>query len=184
MREVNRLMELYKGKAEEISFTIAGHSLGGALALLNAYEAATSIPGLPISVISFGAPRVGNMAFKEKLSEIGVKTLCIVVKQDIVPKLPGILVNKILHKLGLVTRKLNWVYMHVGIELKLDMFMSPYPKHQSDLSGNHNLEICLHLLDGFHGKQSKLRWNARRDVALVNKTTVMLIEDLRIPEFW
>jgi hypothetical protein len=76
MQEVNKLMELYKGKGEEISFTKAGRSLGGALALLNAYEAATSIPGLPISVISFGAPRVGNMAFKEKLSEIGLKTYC------------------------------------------------------------------------------------------------------------
>jgi hypothetical protein len=184
MQEVNRLMELYKGKGEEISFTIAGHSLGGALALLNAYEAATSIPGLPISVISFGAPRVGNMAFNEKLSEIGVKTLRIVVKQDIVPKLPGILVNKILQGLGVVSRKLNWVYRHVGTELKLDMFMSPYLKHESDLIGSHNLEICLHLVDGFLGKQSKFRWNARRDVALVNKTTDMLIEELRIPEFW
>ncbi|KAM3700899.1 hypothetical protein ACB094_05G132100 [Castanea mollissima] len=184
MEEVNRLIKFYKAKGEEISFTIIGHSLGGALALLNAYEAATSIPGLPISVISFGAPRVGNLAFKEKLDEIGVKTLRIVVKQDIVPKFPGFICNNILHKLNFVTKKFNWVYRHVGSELKLDMFMSPYLKRESYLIGSHNLEIYLHLLDGFLGKQRKFRWNARRDVALVNKSTDMLIEELRIPKFW
>ncbi|KAM3700897.1 hypothetical protein ACB094_05G131900 [Castanea mollissima] len=184
MEEVNRLIKFYKEKGEEISFTITGHSLGGALALLNAYEASTSIPGLPISVISFGAPRVGNLAFKEKLDEIGVKTLRIVVKQDIVPKFPGFICNNILHKLNFVTKKFNWVYRHVGSQLKLDMFMSPYLKRESDLIGSHNLEIYLHLLDGFLGKQRKFRWNAQRDVALVNKTTDMLIEELRIPKFW
>ncbi|GMY38009.1 phospholipase A1-Igamma1, chloroplastic-like [Fagus crenata] len=182
MQEVNRLIEFYKG--EEISFTITGHSLGGALALLNAYEAATLIPGLPISVISFGAPRVGNMAFKDKLTEMKVKTLRIVVKQDIVPKVPGIIFNNILHKLNFVTQKFNWVYRHVGTQLELDVFTSPYLKHESDLLGCHNLELYLHLLDGFLSKQSKFRWNARRDVALVNKTSDMLIEELRIPEFW
>ena len=50
--------------------------------------------------------------------------------------------------------------------------------------GSHILEIYLHLLDGFLSKQHKLRWNDRRDVALVNKTTDMLIEELRIRKFW
>ena len=184
MEEVNRLIKFYKAKGEEISFTITRHSLGGALALLNAYEAETSIPGLPISVISFGAPRVGNLAFKEKLDEMGVKTLCIVVKQDIVPKFPRFIFNNILHKLNFVTKKFNWVYRHVGSQLKLDMFMSPCLKRESYLIGSHNLEIYLHLLDGFLSKQHKLRWNDRRDVALVNKTTDMLIEELRIRKFW
>lgn len=184
MQEVKRLVNFYKERGEDVSLTLTGHSLGGALALLNAYEAATSIPGLFVSVISFGAPRVGNIAFKEKLNALGVKTLRVVIKQDIVPKLPGILVNKILNKLNAVTRKLNWVYRHVGIQLKLDVFMSPYLKHESDVSGCHNLETYLHLLDGFLSKKSKFRWNARRDLALVNKSTDMLIEKLKIPEFW
>ncbi|KAE7996136.1 hypothetical protein FH972_000884 [Carpinus fangiana] len=182
--EVKRLVKLYKEKGDqEISFTIAGHSLGGALALLNAYEAATSIPGLPICVISFGAPRVGNMAFQNKLAEIGVKILRIVVKQDIVPKLPGIIMSKILHKLHVDTR-VNCVYSHVGTQLELDMFMSPYLKHENDFVGSHNLEIYLHLLDGFLCKQCKFRPNARRDIALVNKNTGMLVKELRIPQFW
>lgn len=183
MQEVVKLVNFYRGKGEEVSLTVTGHSLGGALALLNAYEAATVIPDLFVSVISFGAPRVGNIAFKEKLGELGVKTLRVVVKQDIVPKLPG-LMNKMLNKFHGFTGKLNWVYRHVGTQLKLDAFMSPYLKHESDLSGSHNLELYLHLIDGFLSKKSKHRWNARRDLALVNKGSDMLIEDLKIPEFW
>ncbi|KAL9367785.1 hypothetical protein Peur_038984 [Populus x canadensis] len=183
MQEVVRLVNFYRGKGEEVSLTVTGHSLGGALALLNAYEAKTVIPDLFVSVISFGAPRVGNIAFKEKLNELGVKTLRVVVKQDIVPKLPGLL-NRMLNKFHGLTGKLNWVYRHVGTQLKLDAFTSPYLKHESDLSGCHNLELYLHLIDGFLSSTSKHRWNARRDLALVNKGSDMLIEDLKIPEFW
>ncbi|KAK9268172.1 hypothetical protein L1049_010614 [Liquidambar formosana] len=184
MKEVNRLVKFYREKGEEVSLTITGHSLGGALALLNAHEAATSLPDLFISVISFGAPRVGNIAFRDKLNEMGVKTLRVVVKQDIVPKVPGIVFNKFLHKLNAITRRLNWVYRHVGVELKLDVSMSPYLKQGFDLLGFHNLEMYLHLVDGFLGKKLNFRRNARRDVALVNKASDMLIEELRIPENW
>ncbi|KAJ0082739.1 hypothetical protein Patl1_11183 [Pistacia atlantica] len=168
MEELNRLVIFFQERGEEVSLTITGHSLGGALSLLNAYEAATTFPNLFISVISFGAPRVGNIFFKEKLRVLEVKTLRVVVKQDIVPKLP----------------RLNWVYRHVGVQLKIDKVVSPYLKQDSDLSGSHNLELYLHLLDGYLSKKSKFRWNARRDIALVNKSSDMLIEELRIPEFW
>ncbi|RVW23685.1 Phospholipase A1-Igamma2, chloroplastic [Vitis vinifera] len=105
--------------------TITGHSQGGALALLNAYEAASSLPDLDhISVISFGAPRVGNITFRDKMNEMGVKILRVVVKQDIVPKLPGIICNKILRQIHALTRRLKWVYRHIGSELKLDVIVS------------------------------------------------------------
>lgn len=118
------------------------------------------------------------------MSEMGVKVLRVVVKQDIVPKLPGIIFNKILNQLHALTRGLKWLYRHVGTELKLDMSLSPYLKREFDLLGFHNLEVYLHLTDGFHDTQSKFRWNARRDVALANKFSDMLIEELRIPENW
>ncbi|KAG5590612.1 hypothetical protein H5410_041126 [Solanum commersonii] len=54
MKELKTLVDFYKTK-------------GGALALLNAYESATNFPKLPISVISFAAPRVGNIAFRNEL---------------------------------------------------------------------------------------------------------------------
>ena len=186
MQELKRLLDFFKGiRGEEVSLTVTGHSLGGALALLTAYDAASSLPGFDhISVISFGAPRVGNIAFRDKMNEMGVKILRVVIQQDIVPKLPGIIINKILRQIHSITSRLKWVYRHVGTELKLDMSLSPYLKQEFDLAGFHNLEIYLHLTDGYAGKKSKFRWNARRDLALVNKCSDMLIEELRIPEFW
>lgn len=186
MEELHRLIDFFKEKGDrEISLTITGHSLGGALSLLTAYEAGVTFPAdVHVSVVSFGAPRVGNLAFREKLNEMGVKTLRVVIRQDIVPKLPGLFVNSIVNKLGAVTGKLNWVYRHVGKELRMNMYMSPYLKKDSDMSGSHNLEIYLHLVDGFVAKKGKFRWNSRRDVALVNKGSDMLVEELRIPEFW
>lgn len=184
MEEMDRLINFFTQRGEEVSITITGHSLGGALALLNAYEAKRKYSDLFINVISFGAPRVGNLAFKEKLNELGVKTMRVVVKQDLVPKLPGLFFNKILNKLNVINQRLNWVYRHVGTQLKLDVHMSPYVKTGSDFCGSHNLELYLHLLDGYVNKSSKFRWNARRDIALVNKSSDMLKEELRIPEFW
>lgn len=184
MQELERLVKFFKGRGEEVSLTISGHSLGGALALLNAYEAAKMFPDVFISVISFGSPRVGNVAFKEKLNALGVKTLRVVVKQDIVPKLPGLLLNSILNKLNAVTSKLSWVYRHVGTQLKLDALVSPYLKRDSDFCGSHNLETYLHLIDGLFSHKTRFRRDARRDITLVNKTSDMLIDELKIPEFW
>ncbi|XP_043687791.1 phospholipase A1-Igamma3, chloroplastic-like [Telopea speciosissima] len=170
MKQVTRLVSLYKTRGDqEVSLTITGHSLGGALALLNAYEAAKAIPDLPICVISFGGPKVGNNAFKEKLREMGVKTLRVVVKQDKVPLMPGIP---------------GWQYTHVGTELKLDVQVSPYLKKGFDLIGFHSLETYLHLVDGFRSSTSEFRSDSRRDLALVNKYCGMLVDELKIPKCW
>ncbi|GFZ21499.1 alpha/beta-Hydrolases superfamily protein [Actinidia rufa] len=184
MEEVKRLVEIYKGRGEEVSLTITGHSLGGALALLNAYEAANTIPNLPISVISFGAPRVGNIAFRDELHQIGVKTLRVVLKQDVVPRMPGIVFNESLQKFDDFIGTLEWVYTHVGAELRLDAGSSPYLKRGLNLLGFHMLETYLHVVDGFLSTSSTYRSNARRDVALVNKYCDMLVDELRIPPCW
>ena len=183
MKEVTRLVELYREKGEEVSLTITGHSLGGALALLNAYEAASTIPNLPVSVISFGAPRVGNIAFRDELHQLGVKTLRVVIKQDVVPWMPGLVFNESLQKLE-ITGTLGWVYTHVGAELKLDVRSSPYLKRGLNWPGFHSLETYLHLVDGFVSTSSTFREEARRDVALVNKACDMLVDELRIPHCW
>ena len=184
MEEIKKLVKFYKEKGEKVSLTVTGHSLGGALALLNAYEAASAIPELPVTVISFGAPRVGNVAFGDRLNELKVKTLRVVVKQDMVPKMPGILFNEGLKKFEVVTGTLEWVYTHVGLELGLDVRSSPYLKHGIDLGGFHSLETYLHLVDGHLSSDSGFRASAKRDVALVNKASGMLREELRIPACW
>lgn len=184
MTEVKKLVNFYRERGEEVSLTLTGHSLGGALSLLNAYEAASTIPNLPISVISFGAPRVGNNAFRDELYHKGVKTLRVVVKQDLVPRMPGIVFNEGLQKFDDITGSLEWVYTHVGAELKLDVKSSPYLKHGFNLLGFHSLETYLHLVDGLLGTGLHFRLEARRDVALVNKCCDMLVDNLRVPQCW
>lgn len=184
MKELARLIHFYKKRGEEVSLTITGHSLGGALALLNAYEAAATFVDLPVSVISFAAPRVGNSDFKDELHELGVKTLRVVVKQDVVPWTPGMVFNESLQNLDEITGGLEWVYTHAGVELKLDARSSPYLKRGLQLQGHHMLETYLHLLDGFESCKLPFRQDARRDIALVNKECDMLINELRIPPRW
>ncbi|KAH0458340.1 hypothetical protein IEQ34_013655 [Dendrobium chrysotoxum] len=181
MRELLRLVEFYKNKGEEVSVTITGHSLGGALALLNASEAASLLPAdVRITVISFGAPRVGNQVFGDMLKRRGVKVLRVVTKQDVVPKVPGVVFNE-----GRKGKGWEWVYTHVGDELTLDAGASPYLKRGVvDIAGFHALETYLHLVDGYEQVEGRFRAGARRDVALVNKATGLLREELRIPACW
>jgi hypothetical protein len=185
MKEITKLVNFYKQRGEEVSITITGHSLGGALALLNAYEAAKNLPtDVSISVISFGAPRVGNNDFRDELHQLGVKILRVVVKQDVVPKMPGLVFNE---QFDLTIKSMDWVYTHVGTELKLDVRSSPYLKRGFNLVGIHSLETYLHLMDGYVGSEQtgvEFRSEACRDVSLVNKACDMLVDELRIPHCW
>uniref|UniRef100_A0A803KPZ5 Fungal lipase-type domain-containing protein n=1 Tax=Chenopodium quinoa TaxID=63459 RepID=A0A803KPZ5_CHEQI len=162
-----------------------GHSLGGALALLNAYEAAAIFVNLPVSVISFAAPRIGNSVFRDELHELGVKILRVVVKQDIVPWTAGMVFNnESLQNFDEITGGLQWIHPHAGVELKLDARASPYLKRGLQLLGHHMLETYLHLLDGYESSKVPFRPDATRDIALVNKECDLLINELRIPPRW
>ncbi|KAK6932134.1 Fungal lipase-like domain [Dillenia turbinata] len=188
MKELKKLVSSYKGKGEQVSLTITGHSLGGALALLNAHEAATTFSNdVPVSAITFAGPRVGNIAFRDKLHKIGVKVLRVVNKLDMVPKIPGFGLMEAMtqNKLGRsIAQKLHWTYVHVGVELEVNMSKSPFVKHEFDLVGFHSLEVYLHLVDGHYSSKSEFRKDAKRDPALINKSTDMLIDELKIPENW
>ncbi|XP_009614944.4 phospholipase A1-Igamma2, chloroplastic-like [Nicotiana tomentosiformis] len=155
LAEVKRLIDRYSN--EEISITITGHSLGSALATINAYDIAEI--GLdvredgrviPICVFSFSGPRVGNIRFKQRLEGLGVKVLRVVNKHDKVPAVPGIFLNEnvptFVQKVGELF--LPWCYLHVGEELVLDHKTSPFLKDIDNLTYFHNLEVHLHLLDG------------------------------------
>ncbi|XP_074352157.1 phospholipase A1-Igamma1, chloroplastic-like [Apium graveolens] len=143
LAELSRLIQKYEN--EEMSITITGHSLGGALAILNAYDIAeTGVDftkdgrGIPVSVcvFSFSGPRVGNGRFKERLEGLGVKLLRVVNIHDKVPYIPG------------VGEMSPWCYSHVGEELALDHENSTFLKKTNDLGCCHNLEALLHLIDG------------------------------------
>lgn len=67
---------------------VTGHSLGGALALLCAYE--LDRQGFNVAqVYTFGQPRVGNAAWVRMYeSRLGLKTWRFVYQEDIVPRVP------------------------------------------------------------------------------------------------
>lgn len=106
--EIRRLVEKYP--RENLSITITGHSLGGALATLSAYDLArnecnlqptTEKSKIPITAFTFAAPRVGNFVFRDRLKEFHVNVLRVVNAPDVVPQAPGLLVNE--HAFSLVS---------------------------------------------------------------------------------
>lgn len=184
MLVLHKLVDFYRTKGEHLSLTITGHSLGGALAVLNAYESAVHFPAIPVTVISFAAPRVGNIAFRDEVYQKGVKTLRVTVKQDLVTRWPGVVFNEGLQKYDDFTGPLEWVYTHIGAEMKLDVRSSPYLKGGMNFFGCHMLETYLHLVDCYSSSSVAFREDAKRDVALVNKDCDMLVDELRIPPNW
>lgn len=140
-----------------MSITITGHSLGSALAILSAYDIAESgldkpekTERIPISVMSFSGPRVGNTRFKKRVQELGIKVLRVFNIHDKVPNIPGVLFNE--RTSALVQWISDWTsffYSHIGEELSLDHTRSSFVKEKLDLVSIHNLELLLHLLDGY-----------------------------------
>ncbi|KAK8601890.1 hypothetical protein V6N13_058439 [Hibiscus sabdariffa] len=194
LAEIKRLVEYYNG--EEISITVTGHSLGAALAIITAYDLAELELNLvhdgeitdkiPITVYSFAGPRVGNLKFKERCDELGVKVLRVINVHDKVPTVPGILANEKLHfqKYLEETVSFPWSYAHVGVELALDHSHSPFLKRTNELGCAHNLEAHLHLLDGYHGKGRRFCLANKRDIALVNKDCNFLKKEYGVPPHW
>ncbi|KAI9202944.1 Alpha/Beta hydrolase protein [Polychytrium aggregatum] len=79
--------------APEHTVLFAGHSLGGALALLAAADALTSgtagLDSKRMRIFTVGQPRVGNSQFADFVYGLGVRTIQRVVNQnDLTPHLP------------------------------------------------------------------------------------------------
>ncbi|KXN88006.1 Lipase [Leucoagaricus sp. SymC.cos] len=67
---------------------VVGHSLGGAIGLLNAVFLPLHIPGIDLEMIGYGMPRVGNQEFADYV-DANVKLTRITNKKDVVPIIPG-----------------------------------------------------------------------------------------------
>ncbi|XP_057958572.1 galactolipase DONGLE, chloroplastic [Malania oleifera] len=149
LSEVSQLINKFKG--EELSITVAGHSMGSSLGLLFAYDVAelglnrnTLDREIPITVFSFAGPRVGNSGFKRRCEELGVKVLRIVNVNDPITKMPGVVFNENFRVLG-GRYEFPWscsCYAHVGVELALDFFMMQNPSCVHDLETYINLLKC------------------------------------------
>ncbi|XP_073146272.1 phospholipase A1-Igamma2, chloroplastic [Henckelia pumila] len=178
---------------EELSITIAGHSLGSALAVLTAYDVAETVVSrrkdrrnIPVTAFTFAGPRVGNNRFKKRVEELGVKVLRVVNVHDVVPNSPGFVFNEKTHPTIMnIVEHFPWgAYTHVGVELELDHKISPYLRPDGDLVCAHNMEAYLHVLNGYHGKGKKFEAAMDRDPALVNKASDFLKDELEIMTYW
>ncbi|CAO1942670.1 unnamed protein product [Urochloa humidicola] len=141
LREVSRLVTSFSKAhpGEDMSVTLAGHSMGSALAMLLGYDLAelglnrdASGRRVPVTVFSYGGPRVGNDAFKDRCDELGVKALRVANVRDPVTMLPGALINE-----GTRGFLAAWGggdrYTHVGVELALDFLRLRDPGSVHDI---------------------------------------------------
>ncbi|KAK3033421.1 hypothetical protein RJ639_032394 [Escallonia herrerae] len=175
LAEVKRQVEIYKD--EDISITVAGHSLGGSLATLNAVDIATNgynapkdQPGnrCPVTAFIFASARVGDSHFHDAFhSTENLHALRINNASDPIPLLPPA------------------GFSDVGEEHLIDTTKSNYVNFTGDLASPHNLEAAyLHGVAGTQGPNGGFHLVVKRDMALVNKHTGLLKEKYLVPNFW
>jgi Lipase (class 3) len=118
------LLDSYRG----YRVRVCGHSLGGALSTVFAFQAAcdNALPR-PLLCCTFASPRVGNLDFARAFQECEVsgKLRCIRVvnDKDVVTTVPD--------RLAYALCCTNSIYRHVGIEIRLfrhDTLLHPKPR--------------------------------------------------------
>ncbi|KAM3199429.1 phospholipase A1-Ialpha2, chloroplastic-like [Capsicum annuum] len=138
---------------------------------------------IPVTVFSFGGPRVGNSPFKERCEELGVKVLRIVNANDPITKLPGFFLNENFRVLG-GKYEVPWscsCYAHVGVEILLDFF------NMQDPTCVHDLGTYLNLLKSHHHKSLQVQRD-QEDIDFFNIAKEfflsMLYNGEMLPSIW
>lgn len=174
LNELKYLLKKYED--EDVSITVIGHSLGAALAVLNAYDIAENGLNLRegkepvlVTAVVFGCPLVGNEAFKKRCEELeGLRILRVKNQSDLIALYPPTMMG----------------YREVGEELLVDHRKSPYLKDSKTIGDWHNLEAHLHLVAGTKKPEEGFELAVKRDITLVNKYSDFLKEDHHIPASW
>ncbi|CAD6334865.1 unnamed protein product [Miscanthus lutarioriparius] len=169
-------MELHKDVVTSI--TVVGHSLGAALATLNAVDIAanglnapastrSSQPPCPVTTIVFACPHVGDRFFKAALGSFrDLRALHVKNAGDVVPVVPPL------------------TYVDVAVVLPIDTGRSPYLRPTGTPQTLHNLECYLHGVAGEQGSAGGFRLEVDCDVALVSKGADAVRDEYPVPVNW
>ncbi|KAL0362458.1 UNVERIFIED_CONTAM: Phospholipase A1-IIdelta [Sesamum calycinum] len=168
LKKIKELRDLYKN--ESVSITLTGHSLGGCLSILSAFDLVENgVNDIPVSAIVFGSPQVGDKVFNERMRQYpNLKVLQVRNRIDLIPLYPS-------EFLG---------YKDTGIPLEIDNRKSPSLKDSKNPSDWHNLQAMLHVVAGWNGPQEEFELKVKRSLALVNKSSSILKDEYLIPGSW
>lgn len=114
------------------SVTVCGHSLGGALATLTAFDVAANTTLPQPRAITFASPRTGDAPFAAAYNRLVPNTCRVVNRLDLIPRTPP-----------------SPLYDHVAGEMEINPIdFGPPPKVlvRSDLTCEHILTSYLHVL--------------------------------------
>ncbi len=139
----DRIIDALQWLSPRKQLFITGHSLGGALATLNALDVAANTRFKHPTMINFGSPRVGNTIFAEEYNARVKNSIRIVNVRDIVPHLPFRAI-----KSPLIKR--IWRYQHVNKKL-------PIAFHTGSIIGNHVSHNYYKALKNIAGSKFTLR---------------------------
>lgn len=114
---------------------ISGHSLGGALASMMALDISQRMGEHNVFCVTFGAPRVGDEEFAQRLNQSNVRMLRYANKADVITSLPLNLMP------DFSKRKGTFMYIHAGEE-------HSFIQNEKDMKTNHSMAMYVRYMDG------------------------------------
>ncbi|URD87417.1 phosphatidylcholine 1-acylhydrolase [Musa troglodytarum] len=184
LEKVKKLVGRYKD--ERLSIVCVGHSLGGALVILSAYDIVKQ--GLskigeeyfPVCAMTFESPRVGNQAFRDSWDQQpNLRLLRVKNKGDPVPDYPDLGLGYV--DFGTVLEVASEQSRFLKV-LTVDSGKSPCLEAKHD---RHNLQVVLHTVAGWTGENGDFDCTiVKRSLALVNKHGGYLSTEFKIPASW
>ncbi|XP_047324396.1 phospholipase A1-II 1-like [Impatiens glandulifera] len=207
LEEVGRLLKKYKN--ETVRVIVTGHSLGGALTILNAVDIAINVSPQPhVTAFPFACPQVGGSELRDFVDKYKANfhILRIENKPDYVPDLLRIdnVLEKLFHEVkDKIYDGIDWIknlinlkphlpkhigfYKDVGEVLLVDTDKSNDLKEVGLINYvrmTHDMEIYLHGVSGTLGGANAGFKKVERDIALVNKHGDYLEDSHDIPTSW
>lgn len=85
--DLKRVVRLLLDEHPGVSTYVTGHSMGGTLAILAAYDFSVSFD-IAVEMYNFGGPRVGNPSFVRNYNRHVPNSYRVVMDGDIVPGVP------------------------------------------------------------------------------------------------